>query len=44
MRIDRNTGQIYSDFRDWLRVDRHAIWILSLIFAYAYYPGSTIEA
>ena len=43
MRTDRNTGQKYEDFRDWLRAG-HTIWIITLVFAYAYYLGSTDPA
>jgi hypothetical protein len=43
MRADRNSGQVYDDFWDWLRNDGHAIWILSLILAYAAYLSTTQE-
>lgn len=41
MRRDRNNGQIYRDFWDWLRDDGHVIWLISLIFAYVAYLGTT---
>ncbi len=43
MRIDKNTGQEYTDFWDWLRADWHAIWIISLVLAYAAYLTTTEE-
>jgi len=43
MRADKNTGQKYNDFWDWLRTDGHTIWIISLVFAYAYYLMTTVE-
>jgi hypothetical protein len=44
MRVDKNTGQLYEDFLHWLRTDRHAIWIISLVFAYVEYLVTTDEA
>lgn len=41
MRADRNNGQIYDDFWDWLRNDGHLVWIISLVFAYAAYILTT---
>jgi hypothetical protein len=43
MRADKNSGQIYADFWDWLRDDGHVIWIISLVFAYAHYLMTTEE-
>jgi hypothetical protein len=40
MRADRNTGQTYKDFWDWLRRG-HIIWIIFIFFAYGWYLGST---
>jgi len=40
MRIDRNTGQTYKDFWDWLRRG-HIIWMFIIFFAYGWYLGST---
>jgi hypothetical protein len=44
MRVDKNTGQSYEDFWHWLRIDAHAVWIISLVFAYAAYLMTTDEA
>jgi hypothetical protein len=44
LRVDKNKGQPYEDFWDWLRTDGHAIWIISLVFAYAAYLVTTDEA
>ena len=44
MRVDKNTGQVYEDFPDWLRHDGHLIWIISLFFAVVYYFVTTEEA
>jgi hypothetical protein len=44
MRIDKNNGQRYNDFGDWLRADGHVIWLISLVFAYAAYLVTTEEA
>lgn len=43
MRMDKNTGQVYDDFWDWLRNDGHTIWIISLFFAVAEYLITTEE-
>ena len=43
MRIDKNNGQRYDDFLDWLRTDAHALWLISLVFAYAAYLATTEE-
>ncbi len=43
MRVDKNTGQRYDDFWDWLRNDDHIIWIIGLVFGYAYYISTTEE-
>ncbi len=44
MRIDKNTGQVYADFRDWLFADNHLVWIISLFFAVVAYYATTEEA
>ncbi len=44
MRIDRNDGQEYADFWDWLGRSWHALLILSLVLAYVYYRLTTEEA
>lgn len=42
MRVDKNDPrQVYEDFVDWLR--QHPIWIIGLVFAYAYYLVTTEE-
>jgi hypothetical protein len=43
MRVDKNNGQVYEDFVDWLRTDRHIIWIISLLFAVVAYYVTTEE-
>jgi hypothetical protein len=43
MRADKNNGRVYEDFWDWLGNDGHTIWILTLLFAYAYYLATTEE-
>ena len=43
MRADKNSGQVYDDFWDWLRKDGHTIWIISLVFAYVAYLTTTEE-
>ena len=43
VRVDKNTGQEYEDFGDWLRNDGHIVWIISLVFAYAAYLLTTEE-
>jgi hypothetical protein len=44
MRAEKNDpGQVYDDFWDWLRTDQHAVWIISLFFAYLYYLLTTEE-
>lgn len=43
MRIDKNTGQVYEDFVDWLRTDSHFFWIISLLFAVMAYYITTEE-
>jgi hypothetical protein len=43
MRADKNTGQIYDNFVDWLQTDGHLVWIISLVFAYAAYLMTTEE-
>ncbi|MDD5338728.1 MAG: hypothetical protein PHG35_04880 [Dehalococcoidales bacterium] len=40
MRIDRNTGQTYKNFWDWLCRGR-IFWIFFIFFAYGWYLGST---
>ncbi len=41
MRQDRNNGQIYKNYSDWLFNYGHAVWILALFFGYGWYLGST---
>jgi hypothetical protein len=41
MRQDRNNGQIYKNYGDWLFNYGHAVWILALFFGYGWYLGST---
>jgi hypothetical protein len=41
MRRDRKSEQLYQDFWDWLRDDSRCFWLLSLIFAYVAYLGTT---
>ena len=42
MRADKNNPrQLYDDFWDWLRW--HPIWIIGLLFGYAYYLVTTEE-
>jgi len=43
MRADKNTGQTYNDFGDWLRTDDHVIWIIGLVLGYMYYLLTTQE-
>ncbi len=44
MRIDKNDPeQRYIDFGDWLRTDWHALWVISLVFAYLRYLLTTEE-
>ncbi len=43
MRVDKNTGEPYEDFLDWLRADAHALWLISLVFAYLAYLLTTEE-
>jgi hypothetical protein len=43
MRVDKQTGQIYEDFADWLRTGGHMAWIISLFFAYVRYLTTTEE-
>ncbi len=43
MRRDRNTGQIYKSFWDWLFNGGHLMWIILIFFAYGWYLGSTDE-
>ncbi len=43
MRRDKNNGQIYENFADWLWDDGHTIWIITLFFAIAYYLMTTEE-
>jgi hypothetical protein len=43
MRRDRNTGQIYQNYGDWLFNYGHSLWILTLFFGYGWYLGSTDE-
>jgi len=43
MRRDKNTGEIYDSFVDWLRTDIHFVWIISLVFAVAAYLLTTEE-
>ncbi|MCX6012739.1 MAG: hypothetical protein NTV30_04895 [Chloroflexi bacterium] len=44
MRIDKKTGQKYDSFWDWLQIAEHTIWIINLLFAYAYYLMTTEQA
>ncbi len=42
MRADKEyPHQVYADFSDWLRW--HPVWIIGLLFAYAYYRVTTEE-
>ena len=42
MRVNKNDPrQVYEDFVDWLRW--HPLWIIGMVFAYAYYLVSTEE-
>ncbi len=43
MRVDKNTGQVYKNFADWLRTDGHFVWIISLFFALLVYYVTTEE-
>ena len=43
MRVDKNTGQVYENFYDWLWADGHIIWIISLFFAILAYYVTTEE-
>jgi hypothetical protein len=44
MRADRNNyRQVYQNYWDWLRTGTNYIWIIALIFGYAYYLGTTEE-
>ena len=42
MRFDKNNPrQGYEDFWDWLQV--HPIWLLNVVFGYAFYLATTEE-
>ncbi len=43
MRYDKNNGQYYNGFADWLFDDGHVLWIISLFFAVAAYLLTTEE-
>jgi hypothetical protein len=44
MRAERNNpNQVYRDFWDWLLSGWHPVWIITLLFGYAYYLITTAE-
>ncbi len=44
MRAEKNDpGQRYDNFWDWVLADLHALWLISLAFAYIYYLLTTEE-
>ncbi len=39
----KNPGQRYNDYWDWILTGWNPVWIVSMVFGYAYYLLTTYE-